>query len=392
MSSDAANLPPTYRFPPPPPPPRSGGSGFKIFLVILLLMSAALNFLLCLGIIGQSAALAGDDGGSPLQEKFVSGSRAAPDKVAVVSLDGTILEGLLTFVHKQVDAAARDNAVKAVVLHINSPGGTITASDDLLRRFNHLRLGTTPKYAGRTFAKPVVVAMGSLCASGGYYAAMAAVQEKEGQVRLFAEPTTLTGSIGVYASLPNAKQMADKIGFQMEMIKAGDIKGSGSMFHELTPQERQPWQDMVENAYARFISVVETGRPSLKGQLADDLFPPRPVARFDARGNPLPGDGEKPAMYTRKRADGGVFTADEALKYGLIDAIGTTDDAIAEVAKAANLTEFRAVRYDRPVTLISALSGDVKAATPDVTQVLGGLGPRVWYLVPQAEFAARFSR
>src|SRR5207237_6710354 len=114
-----------------------------------------------------------------------------------------------------------------------------------------LRDGTTPKLRGKSVAKPLVVSMASVAASGGYYVSMAAKQpaaapgEKPAR-KLFAERTTITGSIGVYASLPNAKGLADKIGFRMEMIRAGDIKGSGSPFHDLTPVERQPWQDMVD--------------------------------------------------------------------------------------------------------------------------------------------------
>src|SRR5207248_685265 len=79
--------------------------------------------------------------------------------------------------------------------------------------------------------------------------------------KVFAEKTTLTGSIGVFASLPNVSELANKNGVRMELIKAGPIKGSGSPFHELTPAERQPWQDMVDQAYDQFLDVVARGRP-----------------------------------------------------------------------------------------------------------------------------------
>src|SRR6478735_11148575 len=81
--------------------------------------------------------------------------------------------------------------------------------------------------------------------------------------RVYAEKNTLTGSIGVYASLPNVADLAHRNGVKMELIKAGGIKGSGSPFHEMTPQERQPWQDMVDQAYDQFLDVVAKGRPKL---------------------------------------------------------------------------------------------------------------------------------
>src|SRR5262249_16377758 len=157
-----------------------------------------------------------------------------------------------------------------------SPGGTITASDELLRQLTDLRDGTTVKFKGNTFAKPIVVSMGSVAASGGYYISMAAAKDanQPQQKKLFAERTTITGSIGVYASLPNAKGLGDKIGLKMDMIRAGDLKGAGSLLHDMSPAERQPIQDMVESSYRQFIEVVETGRPELKGKMTENLFPP----------------------------------------------------------------------------------------------------------------------
>src|SRR5262249_43826112 len=270
-----------------------------------------------------------------------------------------LVDGFLGFENKQIEEAAKDPAVKAVVVRIDSPGGTISASDDLLRRLNHLRDGTTPKFqfAGKSAKKPLVVSIGTVAASGGYYIAMAAAQNANdaNEKKLFAERSTLTGSIGVYASFPNLKELGDKYGVKFELINAGDIKASGSMFHEMSPQERQPWQDMVLQSYDQFIEVLDTGRPQLNGnlthellrpqaydrvielaetarpqlnrKLTDELFPPKEIPAYDDKGN----RAEKSAgMYTRKRADGGVFTASEAKKYGLIDAIGTVDDAVAE--------------------------------------------------------------
>ncbi|MBX7106476.1 MAG: S49 family peptidase [Gemmataceae bacterium] len=361
-------------------PSRGIGCG-TVMLFVALVLSLGINVLLCAGqMLPDISALGHAE--TRLGEKFHSGTRTAGDKVAIVRVEGAIMEGMLTYAHGQIDQAARDSDVKAIVLRVDSPGGSITASDDMLRRLQQLRDGTSPKHPGKP--KPMVVSMGSLCASGGYYISMAAAQDPAKPApKLFAERSCITGSIGVYASLPNARGLADKVGVTMEMIKAGDIKGSGSPFHELTPQERQPWQDMVEVAYSQFVGVVEAGRPSLQGKLTEPLFPLKEIPRYDNKGNVI---DKKGGEYTRRRADGGIFTAKQAMDIGLIDAVGPLDDAIAAVAKEAGLTEWRAVGYDKPQTLISALTG-ADAATP--AWPAADLSPKLWYILPQSEPAAR---
>jgi protease-4 len=377
---------------PPPPPPRSGG---RALLIVLLLGSILLNILLCGAII---RGVSSDESNLNLRERFVAGSPTVTDRVAVVRVDGVLMEGMLSYPHRQIDQAAEDKDVKAVVLRIESPGGTITSSDDLLKRLGELRDGTSPRFKnkGTTFPKPLVVSMGSIAASGGYYIAMAAAQDpnKPQDKMIFAERSTLTGSIGVYASFPNVSELTHKYGIKMELIRAGDIKGSGSPFHEMSPQERQPWQDMVEHAYAQFLGVVADGRPALKGKMTQDLFPPRDIPERDDKGDVVKVDGrEKTAKYTRKRADGGVFTADEAKKYGLIDEIGTLEDAVKEAARQASLSDYRAVVYEKPLSILSALTGGLEtSARPagqiDFKKLADRLGPRVWYLLPQAEMGA----
>ena len=395
--SDASDLPPPrvlpVRMSPPPPPPR-GGSGWRILFVLLLLGSLGLNILLVCGGLMLGSLGGGEGESAPVREKYHSGTAGATDKVAVVEIAGVIAEGLLTFAHKQIDRAAGDKNVKAIVVRIESPGGTITASDDLHRRLVHLRDGTTPKYAAESpGTKPLVVSMGNLAASGGYYIAMPA-KKTNGEIKIFAEPTTITGSIGVYASFPDIHKLADKYGVEMKMIKAGDIKGSGSMFHEMTPQERQPWDDMVGHAYDRFLGIVADGRPPLtKDQLKDEVTMHGDVPLIDDKGNVIKGDDGKPktAPYTRKRADGGIYTAEEAVQYGLVDKVGTVDDAIAEAAKQAGLTKYRSVVYEKPLTLLTALTGGADsraAAVTDIGRLVNGLGPRVWYMIPQAELSA----
>lgn len=340
------------------------------------LVSVGLNFFLFMVVATQF----GDSASVPLSERFHSGHADAHDKIAIVRIEGPLLEGFLAYAHKQVEQAAADPAVKAIVLRINSPGGTITASDELYRRLVNLREGTTPGHPG--FKKPLVVSMASITASGGYYIAMPAE-------RLVAERTTLTGSIGVYAAFPNFAGLAKKYGFEMETIKAGGLKDSGSMFKEMKPQERQVWQDMVDHAYEQFLAVVEEGRPKLKGKLREAVS--EKMIPVPPNGNEHPKAPQE-VKYVRQRADGGIFTADRALFYGLIDQIGYLEDAVKEASKTAGLGDnYRAIVYERPQTLLSALM-QTQSAQPgsqvDFHRLATAAAPRLWYLAPQSDLAA----
>ena len=235
------------------------------------------------------------------------------------------------------------------MLRINSPGGTITASDELYRRICEVRDGNADK---KWEAKPLVVSMGSLAASGGYYIAMPAKH-------LIAERSTITGSIGVYASFPNISGLTKKYDIRMNTIKAGEVKDSGSMFHPMTAEERELWQAMVNHAYDQFLSVVEEGRPSLKGQLREVILE-KDIPRRNDDGEVVKNEAgkEEYVKYVRRRADGGIFTADEALKLHLVNQIGYLEDAISKARELAHLgANSQAVVYDRPQTLLNSVLG-----------------------------------
>jgi protease-4 len=345
-------------------------------------LSFALNILaglvILLGCLGLFALRKPDTSIQPLTEQHYAGKSGAADKIAVITLDGIILEGLMSFVHKQIDQAAGDKHVKAVVLRINSPGGSITASDDLHRRFVELRDGNAKK---KHDARPLLVSMGALAASGGYYVAM------PGQT-LFAERTTLTGSIGVYSSFPNIKELGQKIGVSLTTIKQGQIKDSGSPFAEMTVHEKRVWQDLVDEAYQSFLKVVEQGRPALaNGKLL------RPLKITPVRAGPdFLQNGEEREPYTRYLADGGIWTGEKALQFQLIDKIGTLDDAIKAAHDAAQLDEdYQVIKYERPNTIMDLLGlGVYSNAAPagsllDPARLEGGFLPRLWYLAPGAE-------
>lgn len=366
--------------PTPPPPPRSPLLGCAFVLSFALnVLGGVVVLLLCLGFFSlhKMEALG-------LTEQHYSGKSGASDKVAVISLDGVILEGLLGYARKQIEQAANDHHVKAIVVRINSPGGSITASDDLHRKLLELRDGNDKKNHD---PRPLIVSMGSMAASGGYYIAM------PGQT-IFAEPTTVTGSIGVYTSFPNVKALADNYGVKMNTIKQGQIKDSGSPFAEMSPHEHEVWQDMVDDAYQRFVKIVEKGRPILAG---GKLLQPLTIAPLNAKPDFLK-NGDKVKPYTRYLADGGVWTAENALKYQLIDKIGTLDDAIQSAHDAAKLGDsYEAIKYERPSTFADMLGLGAQShvgtsgTVLDPARLQAGFTPRMWYLMPGAETSALFA-
>jgi protease IV len=368
---------------PPPSRPSLIGTFFRVLFVLVVLASFGLNLLLLAGLLmvgalSQSGSL-GED--RHLNERFHSGQKGAANKIAIIHVDGVIMEGLMGYARRQIDSAAADDSVKAVVVRINSPGGSITASDDLHRRLTELRDGNTVK---NTQAKPLVVSMGSLAASGGYYIAMPAKT-------LFAERTSITGSIGVYASFPNISKLAKDHGVKMEIIKRGEVKASGNMFETMSAEERHLWQDMIDHAYDEFLDVVKQGRGDrlkypLQAEIKEEY---KKIPDIDADGNVVKENGQ-PRMvdYVRRLADGGIYTADKAKKYGLIDDIGYLDDAVAEARKLAGMgSNVRVITYDKPLTLITLLTG-TEASQPglnlDLNQFANSAMPRVWYLAPQS--------
>jgi protease-4 len=367
------------------PPRRSAVVAFFRWtgrLVLALASLANLAFVIVvLGLLVWLLTGAGKGDGS-LAERFYTGDRAARDKVAVVRVEGVLLEGFTTYAEEQIAAAARDDRVKAVVLRIVSPGGSITASDRLHKLLGDLRHGTHPRHPGRP--KPVVVSMGSLAASGGYYIAMI---PGDPPTVLFAEPTTITGSIGVFAMFPNVKKLADKYGVAIDTVKAGDLKASGSPFKEMTPQERQVWQSLVDHAYLRFLDVIAAARkPHLtRKSLQRDLHITEDVP---IREGPRT---HKKVSYQRYLADGGIFTSAQAVRYRLVDRTGYLDDAVREAARQAGLGDnYQAITYDRPRTLLRALLG-IRSPGPalkvDAGAVSAALAPRLWYLAPHHQLA-----
>jgi protease-4 len=239
-----------------------------------------------------------------LEEQYLTGAvNPTADKVAVVRVEGLIALDSVDFAVKQIRQARRDETIKAVVLRVDSPGGTVTGSDQIWREVELL------KRAG----KPVVVSMGGLAASGGYYVSAPADE-------IIAEPTTTTGSIGVIIELPNASELLEKVGLDFQAITAGEWKNMGSPFEPFSERELARFQELVDDTYERFLKVV-------------------------AQGRDLPMD------RARDIAEGQIYSADEALALGLVDRLGYQEDAIAEAIRRADLDSPRVVRYQKPISL-----------------------------------------
>ena len=349
--------------------------------MLFLLVSLAVNLVFVLGYTGAISDPLSDapDG---VDESFYLGDANARDKIAVVRVSGVITEGGIAYPVRQLRAAAADRRVKAVVLRIDSPGGTVSASEELFQCVVNVRDNTGRRFPG-TAPKPVSVSMGALAASGGYYIAVAGNP-------IVAEKTTITGSIGVFAALPNVADWAHDHGVKLELVKAGGIKASGSFFHKLSPEERQTWQDTVDNAYDSFLDAIAKGRPGLTPEaLRKDVVLERMVATRDEKGNPVVENGKSVEVkYTRVRADGGTFTAAQAQQFKLIDGIEDLPAAVRSAATRAGLTNFKAVVYDKTPGLLEKLTGvQIKSGSGalELPDVSANLTPRLWYLSPSAD-------
>ncbi len=285
---------------PPPPPRRRGLKVYAIIATFLLLMCFAAIFILIVMVSFMGAALGGSASDSPAQrvqaETVTDGGH---ERVAILPISGTIDAHMVEKVHNFCEYIKQDNKIKAVVIEVDSPGGTVTASDEIYHML--LQLKTSRK---------LVVSMRSLAASGGYYLSMAAD-------KLYAEPTTLTGSIGVIWPSFQVTKLMDNIGVKPEFVKsdnAAEFKDAGSPFKEMTEQDRAYIKGILNNAHDKFASIVDTGR---KGKLT---------------------------LPVKEVAIGKIWTSDEAKKIGLIDEIAYTDEVCANVAKDAGISNPTVVR------------------------------------------------
>jgi len=280
------------------------------------------------------------------EEEYVAGD--GPDAIAVVPVEGTIAPADTTLGGTQptttpegfADAlrqAGQDTSVVAVVLEINSPGGGVTASDEMHQSILDFRKNT---------GKPVVVSMGDTAASGGYYISTAAD-------RIVAHETTLTGSLGVIIPLNNFAEAANKYGIKQVIIKSGKYKDMGSAFREMTPDERKIFQTIVDQEYAEFVDVISEGR-------------------------------EIPKDRVREIADGRIYSGIQARGLGLVDSFGDLDEASDTAGRLAGAKDTTVIRYIQEPTLTETILAGLAPQEPQARQFIEAAGldlePRPYYL------------
>jgi protease-4 len=274
-----------------------------------------------LGSLGEVSGEAGHGSGPRLQEATLR--EGDGDKIVMIPIEGVItsqhIDGtgfdMVDVIKAQLKRAQKDKDVRAVLLKVDSPGGEVLASDDIANAIRKFQKDTS---------KPVIVSMGNLAASGGYYVSAPCRY-------IVANDLTITGSIGVIMSGLNYRGLMDKIGLRPQVFKSGKFKDmlSGMREPDKIPQEEiDMMQTMINETYGKFTNVVATGRAAAHKENGDD-------------GRALAKDW---ASY----ADGRVLTGGQALKLGLVDKLGDFDEAFDTAqdlagAKGAKLVQYRRI-------------------------------------------------
>lgn len=264
-------------------------------------------------------------------------ARAGGDRVGVVEVTGVIAEEKTTL--KELREFAEDARIRAVVVRIDSPGGAVGPSQEIYEAMKRLRA-----------KKHVLASMGSIAASGGFYIAM-------GGEKIFANPGTLTGSIGVISEFPNVSGLLKWAGVDMRTVTAGRLKDAGSPFREMSSEERSYFQAMLDDVHGQFIGAVAESR-----KLSEEE-----VRRF---------------------ADGRVFTGRKAKELKLVDELGGLQDAVREAGKLAGIRGEPRIEYptkERP--FFRTMFGDeaqslVHTLSTRVAEVLSAPGPRLQMPTP----------
>ena len=322
-------------------------------------IAIVLAFFLCLFVIGCAGPSIRlfSDASDPLQETTLSGT--GDDRLLVIPIAGIItdrpkhrcmrtLPGMVQEVVAHLQLAEKDDRIKAVLLKIDTPGGTTTASDVLYHEIASFKERT---------GKKLVVCMMNVAASGGYYIALPADM-------IVAHPTSVTGSIGVILMRPDMSGLMEKIGVALQVNKSGEKKDMGSPFRPSTPAEEHMLQELADALGQRFLNLVQHHR---------DLDHTARMQVADAR----------------------IFLAADALELGLVDKIGYLEDALDEARQLAHLNrDARVITYRRSKypddNLYNTLTSNAQTASLPPLLDLGNTGALLaldagfYYLWPQA--------
>jgi len=276
-------------------------SGWKIFWGIIFTLSVLANFVLVMMLIGVVMFFAAGQGDVFTEDVIQSGPRTS--KIAVINISGVIGEEMAGEVYEQLRSAGKNKNIKGLIIRVNSPGGTISASDQIYNEIS--------KYREKT-GKPVVAFMQGVAASGGYYSSVACD-------KIIAEPTAITGSIGVIIGhFVLQELLEEKLGIQPVIFKSGTKKDWPSPFSRVTDEQRQYVEDrLIAPAFERFVGIVADGRAELT------------------------------ISEVKTLADGSIYGAQQALEEKLIDDIGYLDDAIELVKDLAGIDKAQVIEYER---------------------------------------------
>ena len=302
----------------PPEPPRKRFSGWRVLWGILFTLSVLANVGLFLMLVGLVAFVATGQTGRFHEEAVVrEGPRGT--KIVLVNIQGVIQSEQADYVYRQLKAAGDDRNVRALVVRVNSPGGTISGSDRIYAEICRYR---------RETGQPVVAFMEGMAASGGYYASVACD-------KIVAEPTAITGSIGVVMSYFVFQELLEnKLGIQPVFLTEGAKKDWPSSFRAPKEEELAYIQErLLTPAYERFVEIVQEGR-----------------------------DGTLSAAEVRRLADGSIYGAPKALEERLIDEIGYLDDAIETAKSLAGIGAAQVIEYRRPFSFMDMLGAQGKGA------------------------------
>jgi protease-4 len=284
----------------------------SIFLFIALCGSLFANIVLTIAAFQRVGGIKEPEPIPRFREILLQrGARATTDKIAVItmrglistSIPGNVSDSMVDDLRAALQQAREDSRVKAVVLEIDSPGGEVTASDEIYSAVVKTRA-----------RKPIVVYMDSLAASGGYYVSC-------GGKFLMANETTITGSIGVIIQTLNYEQLFNKIGLASVVFKSGKFKDMLNGARPITPEERELVQNFIMSTYDKFLGIV-------------------------AKERNLPAD-----LLRNTIADGRILSGKEALQNKLIDGLGELDDAFAKAKQLANAPDAKVVKYGPPFSL-----------------------------------------
>jgi protease-4 len=312
------------------PPPRRG-NGWRVFaviLMVLLVLSLALNFKHAMHNVMRGKLATASTGYGPRLDEVVVREGGGGNKIAVIPVNGIITSqavergdfNMVTLIKEELKRARLDSEVKAVILKVDSPGGEVLASDEIANAIKEFETNTVP-------SKPVVVSMGSLAASGGYYISAPCDY-------IVANELTITGSIGVIMHGFNYRGLLDKIGVTPEVFKSGKYKDmlSGTKEpEEISPEEKQMVQNLINETFGKFKSVVAEGRHAA-------------YQHNHKQGKQLADDW---ADY----ADGRILSGKEAYKLGFVDDIGDFDKAVDRAEELASVKKAELVEYQQQFDL-----------------------------------------